>query len=173
MTISTGGRYGASAGGGGSNGFTVDESDNATSLGDVTIATNKQLKCFNMNMVSTGVNNIFFTTNSGAGNRADMVITSSGSSFLFSQNNNGNIDFGKSDRTVDAATSAVRLKGQNAASSATTNQDGGDVEIVAGTSASGGGSDGSVLLRNIATADPTIADAVWVDGSGFLRLSAG
>ena len=71
---------------------------------------------------------------------------------------------------ADQATSTLTITGQNAFPSATVNQDGGDLILKSGDSASGGGSDGLILVQNLPTSDPGVTGALWND-AGTLKIS--
>lgn len=70
------------------------------------------------------------------------------------------------------APSTLKIKAGNAHASSTTNQDGGDLILEGGDSASGGGVVGNIVLSNLPTSDPVQVGALWND-SGTVKISAG
>ncbi|MDB4339640.1 hypothetical protein OAA08_00990 [bacterium] len=70
----------------------------------------------------------------------------------------------------DQATTSLTISAQSALPSATTNQDGADLTLLAGSKATGGGSNGNILMTNLPTSDPSVTGALWND-SGTLKIS--
>ena len=73
---------------------------------------------------------------------------------------------------IDASGRKLTITGASARTNASTNQDGGDLELRPGQPASGGGSAGNILITDLPTSDPIIAGALY-NSSGTLMISAG
>ncbi len=90
-------------------------------------------------------------------------------------------------QTGDFAAAPMHVRGGAALPGASTNVDGGDLNLVGGASATGSGNGGDVVIQGgattagsvgniimdtLPTADPTVAGALW-NNSGVLTVSAG
>ena len=76
----------------------------------------------------------------------------------------------RSDRDVSGKTTTIT--GPSALLGASTNQTGGNLVIHAGQKATGGGSNGQIIMDELPTSDPSVAGALW-NNSNVMNISAG
>lgn len=110
--------------------------------------------------------------------------------YIRAKGENSDFSIGFNGRSLDTAKSTFSVIGHDAASTASVNLEGGDIQITAGSGASasagnahggnlyvrggtgyGTGHDGYVIMDNLPTADPLVSGALWND-SGTLKISA-
>ena len=178
---------------GGSNVAFILDTSNAISSGDLLSLRNNTTEYLNIddnaNNITIGASGTFglYTVgtvfNAYANNQQWISINSGSGTFYVARNttfarfqfghrSNARTTITGDNASTDVAPTIVEFKGADALLAASTNQDGGNLELNGGAPASGGGVHGLRIMANLPTSDPSVAGALW-NNSTVLTVSAG